>query len=216
VNPYLATTLAMCVIAGLSLAATAYLAVAFNRRAKRDLEARLAPLAEAIGGEANVEDAVVSGRYERHLAFGRVANGAGGIGRVFRVEIVDAAGGDAWEWSSLPVKGQPQLARSFEGGAELEQRLGVDWVDLSAVVPDAGQQRYGFAYDPASGMLRLTRAMRSRLDIPNAPAFLRQLDALVRLGRLNRRAQGAPDADLAPSLTPPVTPSAADGTAADA
>ncbi len=212
-NPYLATTLAMCLIAGLALAATAYLAVAFNRRAKRDLAARLAPLAGAIAGEADIEEALVTGRYERHLVFGRVANGAGGIGRVFRVEIVDAAGGDAWEWSSLPVKGQPHPARAFEGGAELERRLDVDWLDLSAVVPDAAQQRYGFAYDPAAGMLRLTRAMQSRLDIPDAPTFLRQLDALVRLGRLNRRAQDAPDADLATTATPPVEPPGVDRTA---
>ena len=195
-DPYLATAIAMCVIVAVSLALTAYLAVMFNRRAKADLAARLGPLAEAIGGKTDVEEAVVKGRHAGHIAFGRVANAPGGMGRLFHVEIVDAAGGEAWEWSSLPVKGAPEPRRTFEGDPTLERRLGVDWAELSRVVPDATRQRFGFAYDPARGMLRLTREMRSRLDIPDAPTFVAQLDALLRLGRANRRAQGAPDADV--------------------
>ena len=200
-DPYLATAIAMCIIVAVSLALTAYLAVIFNRRAKADLTARLTPLAAAIGGEADVEEAVVKGRHAGHIAYGRVANAPGGMGRLFHVEIVDAAGGEPWEWSSLPVKGSTEPRRTFEGSPELERRLGVDWDELAAVVPDAGRQRFGFAYDPAPGKLRLTREMRSRLDIPDAPTFVAQLDALVRLGRANRRAQGAPDADLEPTST---------------
>ena len=197
-DPYLATAIAMCVIVALSLALTAYLAVWFNRRAKADLAARLAPLAEAIGGETDVEEALVKGRHAGHIAYGRVANAPGGIGRLFHVEIVDAAGGEAWEWSSLPVKGSLEPERTFEGPADLEQRLGVGWTELAAVVPDAARQRFGFAYDPAPGKLRLTRAMRSRIDIPDPATFVAQLDALVRLGTANRRAQGAPDTDAVP------------------
>lgn len=195
-NPYLAVSLAMCVIVVLSLAATGYLAAVFNRRAKADLAARLEPLAAAVGGEADLDEAQVRGRRGGHLVFGRVATGQGGIGRLFHVEVVDSAGGERWEWSSLPVKGAAAPARAFEGGAELERRLGVDWVTLSAAVPGAATDRYGFLYDPEAGMLRLTRAMHTRLDIPDPPTFLAQLDALIGIGPANRRAQGAPDADL--------------------
>ena len=126
-NPYLATSLAMCGIVVIALAATAYLAASLNRRAKADLAARLTPLAEAIDGEANIDDAVVTGRYRGHLVFGRVANAPGGIGRLFHVELVDAAGGAGWEWSSLPEKGAPEPVRTFEGPADLERALDVDW-----------------------------------------------------------------------------------------
>jgi hypothetical protein len=125
-----------------------------------------------------------------------VATGQGGIGRLFHVEVVDSAGGEGWEWSSLPAKGASAPTRRFEDGAALERRLGIDWAALSAVVPGAAGERYGFLYDPAAGMLRLTRAMRTRLDIPDPPTFLAQLDALISIGPANRRAQGAPDADL--------------------
>jgi hypothetical protein len=68
---------------------------------------------------------------------------------------------------------------------------------LAGVVPEATRQRFGFLYDPAAGMVRLSRAMRTRLDIPDPATFLRQLDALMRLGDANRRAQGAPAASSA-------------------
>jgi hypothetical protein len=38
-------------------------------------------------------------------------------------------------------------------------------------------------------MMRLTREMRTRLDIPDAETFLRQLATLQELGEANRRAQ---------------------------
>ena len=211
-DPYLAAALAMCVIVLLSLAGTAYLAAMFNRRAKADLAARLRPLAEAIGGEADVDEATVTGRHAGQLAFGRVANAPGGFGRLFHVEVVDAAGGSPWEWSSLPAKGAPTPERRFEGDPVLERRLGVDWEELAAVVPDANRQRFGFLYDPAAGMVRLTRAMRTRLDIPDAETFVRQLDALVRLGDANRRAQGAPEPRSRPaSRARPVPAAPGDG-----
>jgi hypothetical protein len=184
----------MCVIVVLALAGTAYLAAHFNRRAKADLAARLQPLAEAIGGEADVDEARVSGRYGGQLVFGRVASAPGGFGRLFHVEVVDAAGGEGWEWSSLSKKDAPAPKRTFEGNTELERRLGIDWTELAEVVPDAARQRFGFLYDPAAGMVRLSRAMRTRLDIPDPATFVRQLDALVRLGDANRRAQGTPEA----------------------
>lgn len=197
-NPYLAATLAMCVVVVLSLAGTAYLAAHFNRRAKVDLAARLDPLAGAIGGEVDLDEARVAGRHGGQLVFGRVASAPGGFGRLFHVEVVDAAGGEGWEWSSLPAKGAPAPTRAFDGDPALERRLGVDWAALTEVVPEADRQRFGFLYDPGAGMVRLSRAMRTRLDIPDPVSFLRQLDALIGLGDANRRAQAASPAASAP------------------
>lgn len=191
-NPYVAFALAMCGIVGLSLAGTAYLAAHFNRRAKADLATRLRPLAEAIEGTVDLEEATVAGRYRGQLAFGRVVSAQGGIGRLFHVELVDSAGGDGWEWSSLPRKDDPEPARAFEGGSALETRLaaaGIEWVKVSEVVPESAHQRFGVRYEPEAGMVRLLRAMRNRADIPEAEQFLRQLDLLVRVGGANRRAQ---------------------------
>ena len=193
-NPYLATAIAMCVIVLLSLAATAYLAAVFNRRAKSDLQERLDPLAAAIGGTADVEEARVEGRYQGQIAIGRVANAPGGFGRLFHIELVDSAGGEGWEWSSLPQKKLPDPVRAFEGDPALRERLGIDFEAEATVVPEDRAQRFGFIYDPAAGMMRLTREMRTRLDIPDAESFTRQLEALRRMGEANRRAQGASDA----------------------
>lgn len=193
VNPYLATAIAMCVIVLIALAGTAYLAAMFNRRAKADMQARLDPLAAAIEGTTDVEEARVEGRYQGQIAIGRVANAPGGFGRLFHVELVDSAGGEGWEWSSLPQKKLPEPIRTFEGDPALPERLGIDFPTEAHVVPDDQTQRFGFLYDPAAGMMRLTREMRTRLDIPDGETFTRQLEALHRLGEANRRAQGAAD-----------------------
>jgi hypothetical protein len=193
VNPYLATTIAMCVIVLLSLAGTAYLAAVFNRRAKADLQTRLEPLAAAIDGVADVEEARVEGRFQGQIAIGRVANAPGGFGRLFHVELVDSAGGVPWEWSSLPDKKGSGLTRTFEGNPAVKERL-LSWIDFeeaATVVPDDRAQRFGFLYDPAAGMIRLTREMRTRLDIPDAEMFIGQIEALQRMGEANRHAQGA-------------------------
>jgi hypothetical protein len=181
----------MCVIVLLSLAGTAYLAAVLNRRAKSDLLDRLEPLATAIDGTADAEEARVEGRFRGQIAIGRVANATGGFGRLFHVELVDSAGGVPWEWSSLPDKNGPGVTRTFEGDPELKERLHsrVDFEGAATVVPDDRAQRFGFLYDPAAGMIRLTREMRSRLDIPDAETFTRQLETLQRIGEANRRAQ---------------------------
>jgi hypothetical protein len=189
VNPYLATAIAMCVIVLLSLAGTAFLAYVFNRRAKSDLQERLAPLAAAIDGTVDVDDARVEGRYQGQIAIGRMANAPGGFGRLFHVELVDSVGGEGWEWSSLPQKKHPDPVRAFEGDPALQERLGIDFEAETAIVPDERSQRFGFLYDPAAGMMRLTREMRTRIDIPDAETFLKQLETLRRLGEANRRAQ---------------------------
>ncbi len=198
-NPYLATAIAMCVIVLISLAGTAYLAAMFNRRAKADMQARLDPLAAAIDGTADVEEARLEGRYNGQIAIGRVSNAPGGFGRLFHVELVDSAGGEKWEWSSLRQKKPPALIRTFEGDPTLEQRLGVDFPEVAKVVPNDEQERFGFMYDPDAGMMRLTREMRTRLDIPDAETFLRQLATLQELGEANRRAQAVLSVQPVPS-----------------
>lgn len=192
-DPYLATAIAMCVIVVLSLAGTAYLAAVLNRRAKSDLHARLEPLAAAIDGTVDVEEGQVEGRFRGQIAIGRVANAPGGFGRLFHVELVDSAGGVPWEWSSLPDKKGPGLTRAFEGDPTVKERLlsRIDLEEAATVVPDDRAQRFGFQYDPAAGMIRLTREMRTRLDIPDTETFTRQLETLQRIGEANRRAQGA-------------------------
>ena len=189
-NPYLATAIAMGVIIVLSAAATAYLAAVFNRRAKDDLRTRLEPLAAAVDGQVDIDEAKLAGRYRGQIAIGRMATGQGGFGRLFHIELVDSAGGERWEWSSLPDKRRGEPVRTFEGDPDLRQRLGVDFAELAAIVPDDRSQRFGVMYDPSAGMIRLTREMRSRLDIPDTETFILQLEALRQLGEANRRAQG--------------------------
>jgi hypothetical protein len=192
VNPYVATAIAMVAIILLSAAATAYLAAVFNRRAKDDLRTRLEPLAAAVDGQVDLDDARVEGRYRGQIAIGRMASGQGGFGRLFHVELVDSAGGEGWEWSSLPDKKRAEPVRTFEGAPGLGERLGLEFEELASVVPEDRTQRFGFGYDPAAGMIKLTREMRTRLDIPDADMFLRQLETLRQIGEANRRAQGEP------------------------
>ncbi len=197
VNPYVSFSIAMCLIVLLSLGVTAYLAVMFNRRAKVDLREALAPLAELVGGEVDVEEARVEGRYAGHLVEGRVARAGEGPGRVFQTSIVDAAGGTSWERTSTPSKqgDEPPRVSFSSADPNLESGLEVAWDRMMESVLQPQADRYRIDYDPASGRLRFQRPMRTRRNIPNAEAFRRQLDLLVALGPANRRAQGAPDAD---------------------
>lgn len=196
-NVYVQFALAMCAITIIAFAGTAYLAMTFNRRAKSDLAAALAPLAELVDGEADLEAAEVRGRYSGHLAFGRMANASEGPGRVFQTEIIDPAGGAAWRMTSDPPKrsGDPPRERFDTDDAALRERLAPDWAVLASGATDPRADRYRIEYDPEAGRLRFGRPMRTRRDIPVAEGFKAQLDLLVALGPINRAAQGAPDAD---------------------
>ncbi len=188
----------MCGIVLVSLAATAYMAVAFNRRAKTDLTAALTPLAAAIDGELEIEEASVHGRYAGHIVEGRMANATDGPGRVFRTEVVDSAGGVAWQYLSEPARrhGESPMQRfeSINSGLAALLRPECD-AQLAAVVNPA-QDRFRLDYEPEAGRLRFERPMRTRRDIPDVDALRRRLDMLAALGQANRDAQGAPDADL--------------------
>jgi hypothetical protein len=194
VNPYLAFAIAMCVIVLLALAGTAYMAVFFNRRAKADLEAALRPLGEVIDGDVNVEEAFVKGRYAGHLTEGRVAQLAGGMGRVFHTSVIDGAGGSKWEWTVSRSKepGGPD-SHDFEG-PEGELKGGL----LPLVQAVAGERSlaggwFRVEYDPGPGHVRLTRSMRTRRDLPDATAFRNYLDRLVAIADENRAVQHPAD-----------------------
>ena len=185
-NPYLAVTLVMCGVIFIALAATAYMAVFFTRRAKADLLAALTPLATLLGSEPDVEQAEVSGRYRGKLAFGRMANAEGGPVRVFQVEVIDAAGGDGWLYVQYPKKGAPEVRPPDSPVAakipdlhmpSLASDLAVhsDWFQLD--------------YSPEAGHVRLTTPMDTRKDIPTLESFQRQLDILDRISNRNRELQ---------------------------
>lgn len=193
-NPYLSFSIAMCAVVLIALAGTAYLAVYFNRRSKNDMEASLKPLAEVIDGDIDIEEGHVSGKYEGQLAEGRVSTMPGGMSRIFFTAVVESAGGSPWEWT---------LTRSKEPGGPDESRFKDEIPGVTDRIepilaglkdnPDLASIWYRVDYDPASGVLKMTRPMRVRRDVPKADAFRHYLDMLIAAAATNRTAQG-PDA----------------------
>ncbi len=189
-SPYVSFALAMCVIILLALAGTAYMAIYFNRRAKADLAAALAPLAEIVGGTADVEEARVAGRYRGHIAEGRVRHTPGGMGRVFQALVIDGAGGNKWTWTMTRSK-DPSVAdtAAFEGAStELQDRLAGLLQELAAH-PSLAPTWLKVEYDPAPGHIMLTKPMRTRRDLPSAASFQAFLEALVDIADANRAIQ---------------------------
>ncbi len=190
-NPYLSFSIAMCAVVIVALAGTAYLAAYFNKRSKKDMEAALQPLADVIDGEMVVEDGHISGRYEGQLAEGKVATMPGGMSRIFLTSIVEGAGGEPWEWT---------LTRSKEPGGPDESRFASDLPGVTDRIepilislkddPDLDGIWFRIDYDPKSGILKMTRPMRVRRDIPGAAAYQRFLDVLIAAAAENRAAQG--------------------------
>ncbi len=187
-NPYVAVTLVMCGVIFLALAATAYMAVYFTRKAKADLQRALTPLSVALGGEADVEEALVEGRYAGKLAFGRMAHAEGGPVRVFQVELIDAAGGEKWLYVAYPEKGTTEFRPE---GSPMYEKLGeLHRGDLAAGLV-VRSDWFQLDYSPEGGYLRLTTPMSTRKDIPSEDDFRRQLAVLDKLSDENRVMQEA-------------------------
>jgi hypothetical protein len=180
----------MCVIVLISLIATAYMAMYFNKRAKADLQQAMSPLAKIVEGDFDLEDAVVKGRFNGHIAEGRMATSIIGAGRVFHTTIIDGAGGSKWAFYAVAPKSQEgQVALSFEtDDPTLENRL-VE--SLKPLIELQGQDApwARIEYDPTPGHVRLTRPMRTRHDIPRAEVFQAQLETVVSAGAANRSIQ---------------------------
>ena len=189
-NPYVSFGLAMCVIVALALFLTAYMAVVFNRRAKADLLAALTPLAEVIGGDIDLEEASVIGRFKGHIASGRVANASDGPGRVFLTSIIDGAGGNAWKYTiRRPKEPDAGLEMTFSG-ADDSLRGSLDKpVSGAAEQLLTGPGWLRIEYDPVPGHVLVTRPMATRRDIPGRDVFERQLNETVAIAGLNRASQ---------------------------
>ena len=191
VDPYVQTALVMCGIVFVALAATSYLAVTFNRRAKDDLRAALTPLAERIGGTVDLDRATISGRYGRTMVEARVTNAAEGPGRVFQIDVIDAAGGCDWVYTSSPPRreGADQRIEFASERADLRELLTSLQGDAVRTAAEPERERFRIEYHPDTGSIRLTRPMRTRRDIPDTATFERQLAFLVQLGDENRSVQ---------------------------
>lgn len=181
----------MCAVIFVSLALTAYLAVYFNRRAKADLQAALEPLAERIAGTVDLENAQVTGRYDRKLVIGRMTHAEGGPVRVFRIDIIDSAGGTPWVYVSLaPKKDGTGRTGSFEpDDAELESGLSLLGTPELPALLGANDEWFQVEYSREGGYVRVTRPMGTRKDLPSADAFAAQLGWLNRLADQNRALQ---------------------------
>jgi hypothetical protein len=188
VNPYLATGLAMCAIGLISIVLTAYLATHMNRKAKADLSARLQPLADKIEGELLTEEVTVTGRWDGHIAEGRMANALDGPGRVFFTRVVDSAGGEKWVWTSSSPR-KPDEPREIKFECKASQEMCAKYESelpgrFEALLKMPGWTRV--EYDPEAGHIRLTKPMMTRNDIPSPELFEQQLDALVEIANFNR------------------------------
>lgn len=187
VNPYVATGLAMCAVIFVALAGTAYLAVFFNRRAKADLQAALDPLANLVNGTVDLENAEVSGSYEGYPVFGRMANASEGPGRVFQVDLLDAAGGATWVYTSNQhaSAGEPRTVE-FDGPDDLARLVTKVIDDHVDEILEPDRERFRVEYLRDQGFLRLVRSMRTRRDIPDAGIFEKQLVLLRAMAEVNR------------------------------
>lgn len=185
-NAYVLTALAMCLIVLVALVGTAYLAVYFNRRGKADLQAALELLAATIDGTVNLDEAEVAGRRGRWPVFGRMANASEGPGRVFQVEVVDAAGGESWQYTSNPVRKERPRTVEFSGPDALRATVEptIDTGVAGIIEPD--RERFRVEYSAEKGIVQLVRAMQTRRDIPSAETFSREVDLLTEVAEANR------------------------------
>jgi hypothetical protein len=98
-NPYVSATLAMCGIVLISLLATVYMGMFFNKRAKANLQYAVELLAKVFDGELNLEDDFVTGKCRGHIAEARMATVIIGAGRVFTCPSSTALASDVCRYA---------------------------------------------------------------------------------------------------------------------
>ena len=181
----------MCSIIVIALVGTSYLAVYFTRRAKADLERMLVPLAEMIDGEVDLDEAEIRGTWKGNLLMARMANAAAGTVRLFQIDMIDAAGGDGWNYVySRPRKNHPDVEIEFiSDRPEIQSSLGLlQEPSLEPLRPN-DRDWLQLEYNPETGHVRLARPMKGRTEIPSPEEFRHDLDFLVALCDENRRLQ---------------------------
>lgn len=193
-NPYIATGLAMCLVIVIALIGTGYLAVYFTRRAKADVQRLLAPLAELLDGEADVEEAQVTGKWRDTLALGRMANAAAGTVTMWQTDVIDSAGGTGWNFVySRPnlKKDRPEEIEIVTDSAELRTWLETWSVnDITPIQPNETDW-VQVEYSPEGGHVRIARPIHGRNGIPAPDAFASDLDFAYDIGAQNRTRQEA-------------------------
>lgn len=190
-NPYLLTGLAMCMIVIIAIVGTSYLAVYFTRRAKADLDMLLTPLAGVVDGKADVDEAEVTGNWHGNMVMARMANAAAGTVRVWQVDMIDAAGGEGWNFVySRPRKDHPEPEIEFisEDPAVRESLPALELSNVAQLRPN-DREWLQVEYDPGAGHVRLARPMKGRNEIPSQEAFTTDLDFLIGVCDQNRTYQ---------------------------
>lgn len=183
----------MCLVIFIALFGTGYLAVYFTRRAKADLQRLLVPLAERIGGEADIEDAHVQGKWNRTIAQGRMASAAAGTVRLWQSDLIDAAAGAGWNYvysRPNPKKKNPDAEIDIVTESAPIRAWLETWTldDLAPIRPDATDW-VQVEYSPDAGYVRIARPMHGRNDIPAPEAFAADLEFAEEIGNRNRALQ---------------------------
>jgi hypothetical protein len=181
----------MCSIIIIALIGTSYLAVYFTRRARADLERILVPLAEMIDGNVDLDEAEIKGHWQGNLVMGRMANAAAGTVRLFQIDMIDAAGGEGWNYVySRPRKDRPEPEIEFISDRP-EIRAELSSLEESRLAPLQPNDRdwMQLEYNPEAGHIRLARPMKGRTEIPSPERFRDDLDYLVALCAENREFQ---------------------------
>lgn len=190
-NPYVLTGLVMCVVIIIALIGTSYLAVYFTRRAKADLERLMAPLAELLEGETDIDEAEVRGKWRGNMVVARMANAAAGTVRIFQTDMIDAAGGEGWNFVySRPRKDHPEPEIDFQS-ADRAIRTALASLDISRLDPLEPNERewLQLEYRADAGYMRLARPMHGRNEIPSPQRFEVDLNYLAQLCDENRALQ---------------------------
>lgn len=191
-NPYVLTGLAMCLVILVALVGTAYLAVYFTRRAKADVKRLITPLADLIDGEADVDEAEVKGKWKDTLVLGRMAGAAAGTVTLWQTDVIDSAGGDAWNFVySRPnqKKERPEEIEIVTESPAMQAWLETWTVDDITPIEPMATDWVQVEYTPEGGYIRVARPIQGRNGIPSPEAFQRDLDFAHEVGTRNRALQ---------------------------